>query len=344
MTRWFALFVGLLVLVGSRDSSAQKSPEMTHARLSASFAAVVACSRQLSDVVRDIEKTRDVQSRGKSATARVKPADIAGAGYLDQLLGPKGHPGGIISVCDGHYRALIHSPSMQYVPESWKRPGSTVESGTSSLVGARIEGGALQNIASARLSAVHTNIAKLRGHANAFLRAVNGLQQEALKNFDIGAGHQTAPSTPARHFEKLRTCASKLATLANDMQGYRDRTYRGKAANFRIAPRTAVGARNIDDIFKVNGWLDQCRAEHARIANAPMNKYLPADFMKPHYGAFDLMKTYLGAMRVNGAFLNGTGQQRLASIDQMLGQFRQASRDFLGRVNYAYGYADRQPE
>lgn len=336
MTSWLrnllGAIVGLLVVAGPATAHAG----WTVAKVDQQFQASVACSRDLVSIVRDIEKTRDLKARGKSPNASVKPKLIAGEVYLDKLL-TNGPGGGVINRCKTAYSALTRHKVMALIPTSWKAPGSTVEKGATSLNAARIAAAALKNTGRMRLSAVNRLISQLRGHANQFLQSVNGLKREARKLEDHSK--QKPSAGPAKHFDALRTCASKMATLANQMKSYRKRTYRGKKSNFQVAPRAAVGARNIDDIMKKGGWLDKCVAQHAAMTRNPMKRHLPADFLKPHYGAHTRMKTALGAIRINGAFLKGTSKQQLRKVDAMLGNLLEASRDFLGHANHAYRHA-----
>lgn len=335
MTLWmkklFGALVGIVILGGASTAHASLK------EVDAAFAASVACSRDLSNVVRDIERTRDIKSRGKRSTAMVKPATIAGAVYLDRLLS-SGKGGGVLKRCQTAYVALKRNRVMRFIPESWRAPGSTVARGDSALSGARIAASALKNTKRMRLSGVKNLIGQLRKNANQFLSSVNGLEREARKLKDHRA--KAKPSAgPARHFDALRVCASKMATLANRMKSYRDRTYRGKKGNFRVSPRAAMGAANIDAIVKRGGWLAKCTGQHAAMTRTPMRNHLPKDFLKPHYGGHARMKTALSAIRLNGAFLNGKSRQQLRKIDAMLANLRKASRDFLGHANYAYRHA-----
>lgn len=336
MTSWLrnlvGALVGLLVVAGPATAHAA----WTVSKVDQAFAASFNCSRELTSVVRDIEKTRDLKARGKRANAPVSPKAIAGEVYLDNLL-TNGKGGGVINRCKTAYAALTRHKVMALIPASWKAPGSTVEQGATGLNGARLAATTLKNTKRMRLSAVNNLISQLRGHANQFLQSVNGLQREARKLKDHSKTQ--ASDGPAKYFDALRTCASKMATLANQMKSYRERTYRGKKSNFQIAPRAAVGARNIDDIMKTGGWLDKCVAQHAAMTRNPMKRHLPPDFLKPHYGAHARMKTSLGAIRINGAFLKGSGRQQLRKVDAMLANLLKASRDFLGQANYAHRHA-----
>ncbi|MEM9876799.1 MAG: hypothetical protein AAF928_18015 [Myxococcota bacterium] len=335
LVHWHRVLLGVLV-VSIATVAGPSEARASKAEVAQTFAASVRCSRDLSNVVRDIERTRDVKARGKRDTQVVVPGTIAGRVYLDRLLDTRGS--GVLRRCKTAYDALRVSKAMRFIPARWKAPGSTVARGNSALSGARLVASSLKNTTRMRLSGVKQLISDLRRHANTFLSSVNGLEREASKLVDHEA-NKGVSSGKSQQFEALRYCASQMSMLSSEMWSYRMRAHRKKRSSDKIAPRNAVGAARIEAVMQKNGWLAKCHAQHAAMTRNPMKSHLPKDFLRPHYGDHARMKTALTAIRVNGAFLRGNRQQAMRTIDSMLSNLDRASRDFLNHTNRAYRHA-----
>jgi hypothetical protein len=319
------------VLVASATSSGRAKaddpgPTLTYQQVEDSFGPVQGCGSGLFAILRDIENTQRLRTAGKAPTDSVKPSDIAGATYVDQLLAKSDE-------CLRLHNALATSSTRRYMPESLTIPGGHIERGRSALNALKLNASFLKNIERARLAVVNERIADAKAKARDFLSTANAMRWATTANYANVSRPRVEDPSAARYFANLAECASRMAVLANQMETYRQRTYGSKEPNDSMAPAQAVSPTNINAVMGNDGWLDKCEAEVAKIPQKPMVAYLPPDALKPEYGALARMKVHLIEIKIAGGFLRGTGPQRMSTIDTMIDKLQDSTGEFLSRVN-----------